>query len=44
MTDEDQHVTTNEARAGRPARTARVALIVSLLLIVAIFGVLFTAW
>jgi flagellar biogenesis protein FliO len=44
MTDEEPHLTTTEARAGATPHMTRVILVVSLLLIVAIFGVLFWVW
>ncbi|MBC2776984.1 hypothetical protein [Parasphingopyxis marina] len=44
MTDEETHLTKNEARAGATPHMTRVVLVVSLLLIVAIFGLLFMFW
>lgn len=44
MTDEETHLSTDDARAGATPHMTRVILVVSLLLIVAIFGVLFFFW
>ena len=44
MTDERPHISKNDARAGATPHMTRVILAVSLVLIVAIFGILFWAW
>lgn len=44
MTEEGPHLTKKEARAGTTPHMTRVILVVSLALIIGIFGVLFWAW
>ena len=44
MTDDDPHLSKTEARAGATPHMTRVILVVSLILIVAIFGVLLAVW
>ena len=44
MSEEEPHLNKTEARAGATPHMTRVILVVSLVLIVAIFGLLFTFW
>ncbi|MGP1354378.1 MAG: hypothetical protein ACTS1Z_13740 [Parasphingopyxis sp.] len=41
MTDDETHLSKTEARAGRTPHMTRVILIVSLLLVIVVFGILF---
>lgn len=44
MPDERPHISKTDARAGATPHMTRVILVASLVLIIAIFGVLFWAW
>lgn len=44
MPDSRPHLSENDARAGTTPKMTRTVLVVSLALIVAVFGILFWAW